>query len=100
MKARIPQALIALLVLVLPAWNAQAQTLELELTGLSGELRDNARAWLGDLPDWIGGYAEMPWRRSNFVLAALDARGPPPLPGAVDLGRAPPRPRQTCFWRR
>ncbi|KZX60130.1 hypothetical protein A3709_12565 [Halioglobus sp. HI00S01] len=88
MKARIPQALIALLVLVLPAWNAQAQTLELELTGLSGELRDNARAWLGDLPDSAQSRTNYIFSARENVTKSLQALGYYNATVSLDLDRS------------
>lgn len=58
---------VALVLVLACAWSsaALAQILTLELKGLEGELRDNALAWLGDLP-------ETPQTRSNYVFSAQD----------------------------
>lgn len=45
-----------------PVWS---QLLDLELTGLEGELRDNALAWLGDAPT-------TPQARANYLYSARE----------------------------
>ncbi|QFU76214.1 outer membrane protein assembly factor [Halioglobus maricola] len=75
MNTRIPHALIALLVFVLPAWSAQAQTLQLELSGISGDVRDNTQAWLGDLPDTAQSRTNYLFSARNNVLKSLQALG-------------------------
>jgi translocation and assembly module TamA len=54
-----------LLLAALASANAWSQLLELKLSGLEGELKTNALAWLGDLPD-------TPQARANFLYSARE----------------------------
>lgn len=54
-----------LLLAVLVSTNAWSQLLEIKLSGLEGELKANALAWLGDPP-------ETPQARANFLYSARE----------------------------